>query len=82
MFRGRSADNHLFVGRCLDFDDNQSVLFLCIIYYVLLRVCVLLECFFFKWRSALMQNRDLQWSGQLYVNTQIIKNVLYGIAWE
>lgn len=29
-----------------------------------------------------MQNRDLQWSGQLYVNTQIIKNVLYGIAWE
>lgn len=27
MFRGRSADNHLFVGRCLDFDDNQSVLF-------------------------------------------------------
>lgn len=81
MFRGRSADNHLFVGRCLDFDDNQSVLFLCIIYYVLLRVCVLLECFF-KWRSALMQNRDLQWSGQLYVNTQIIKNVLYGIAWE
>lgn len=31
MFRGRSADNHLFVGRCLEFDDNQSVLFLCII---------------------------------------------------
>lgn len=29
-----------------------------------------------------MQNRDLQWSGQLYVNMQIIKNVLYGIAWE
>lgn len=41
-----------------------------------------LSVFFFKWRSALMQNRDLQWSGQLYVNTQIIKNVLYGIAWE
>lgn len=79
MFRGRSADNHLFVGRCLDFDDNQSVLFLCII--MCCYVCVLLECFF-KWRSALMQNRDLQWSGQLYVNTQIIKNVLYGIAWE
>lgn len=45
MFRGRSADNHLFVGRCLDFDDNQSVLFLCII--MCCYVCVLLECFFF-----------------------------------
>lgn len=81
VFRGRSADNHLFVGRCLDFDDNQSVLFLCII--MCCYVCVFcLSVFFFKWRSALMQNRDLQWSGQLYVNTQIIKNVLYGIAWE
>lgn len=82
MFRGRSADNHLFVGHCLDFDDNQSVLFFaCVLLCAATCVCVLLECFF-KWRSALMQNRDLQWSGQLYVNTQIIKNVLYGIAWE
>lgn len=46
MFRGRSADNHLFVGRCLDFDDNQSVLFLCII--MCCYVCVFcLSVFFF-----------------------------------
>lgn len=47
MFRGRSADNHLFVGRCLDFDDNQSVLFFaCVLLCAATCVCVLLECFF------------------------------------
>lgn len=80
MFRGRSADNHLFVGCCLDFDDNQSVLFFACV--LLCAATCVFYFSFFKWRSALMQNRDLQWSGQLYVNTQIIKNVLYGITRE